>query len=799
MNIIIPLGGKGERFINGGYTVPKPLIKIFDKPMIEYVIDNIKLTEDDIVFIIYNYGLDNYDFSSIINNKYKNIHLIKINDTRGSVETLYLGINDIFNNYKYNKKSLILDCDTFYTEDIVSIFRNSDKNMVYYTKNYEENPIYSYIGLDNKSNILNIKEKEKISDNANTGAYAFIDIKMLYEYCLYVLNNNITFKNEPYTSCVISEMIKDNIEFIGHQLTGEYVISLGTPNAVEDYIKKTHAFLFDLDGTLVLTDEIYINVWRDILYKYNIVLTPELFQTYIQGNNDKYVCNTLLKNINIDIIELSNLKDMLFIENIDKLKVIDGVYDIIKQIKKNGHKLAIVTNCNRIVAEAIIKYIHIDNTIDFIISSNDCVNGKPNSEPYSKAITKYNIKNDKCLIFEDSKAGITSGKSCNPKLLIGIETIYSHQELRTNGANFTYKNYLGINIYNLLDLENNTKQLTEQIISSCNKYYNIKNISLEVNKLKGGFIADVIGFKLHTLNNETHSLILKYENKEENNLSLMARQLELYNREYYFYTNISNEININIPKYVCLINDIEVNPIGIIMENLIDKNYKINLNLNVENIDVSLKIIDAMAKMHSKFWNTNVKEKFPKLKNSCDKAFCPFLKEFINSKYDIFKVKWNKILSPCQINKCDEIYKKFSDIQERFSIGNNLTFIHGDIKSPNIFYDIENHYEPYFIDWQHCAIGKGVQDLIFFIIESFDIVNINIIYNLAINYYYKKLMEYGVKNYSYEEYKRDLYDAICYIPFFTAIWFGSIPQDELIDPNFPFFLISKMFYLLSEL
>jgi hypothetical protein len=78
-NIIIPLCGKGERFINGGYTVPKPLIKIFDKPMIEYVIDNIKLTEDDIVFIIYNYGLDNYDFSSIINNKYKNIHLIKIN------------------------------------------------------------------------------------------------------------------------------------------------------------------------------------------------------------------------------------------------------------------------------------------------------------------------------------------------------------------------------------------------------------------------------------------------------------------------------------------------------------------------------------------------------------------------------------------------------------------------------------------------------------------------------------------------------------------------------------------------
>jgi len=45
--------------------------------------------------------------------------------------------------------------------------------------------------------------------------------------------------------------------------------------------------------------------------------------------------------------------------------------------------------------------------------------------------------------------------------------------------------------------------------------------------------------------------------------------------------------------------------------------------------------------------------------------------------------------------------------------------IHGDIKSPNIFYDTKCGFEPYFLDWQHCAIGKGAQDLIFFIIEKF--------------------------------------------------------------------------------
>jgi NDP-sugar pyrophosphorylase family protein len=63
MNIIIPLGGKGERFKNQGYLLPKPLIKIFDKEILFYTIDNLDIKEDDNIFIIYNNNeLDNFKF-----------------------------------------------------------------------------------------------------------------------------------------------------------------------------------------------------------------------------------------------------------------------------------------------------------------------------------------------------------------------------------------------------------------------------------------------------------------------------------------------------------------------------------------------------------------------------------------------------------------------------------------------------------------------------------------------------------------------------------------------------------------
>jgi len=253
MNIIIPLGGKGERFYKEGFSNPKPLIPILHKEMIFHVLDNLFLSNKDKIFIVYNIELDKSNFSKIITSKYPTISLIPIiYQTSGAVETIYNGLSKI-KSLSQNKKTILLDCDTFYREDILSIARNRDKNTVFFTEKPENNPIYSYISLDEDNKILNIKEKIKISSNANTGAYLFNDIDELEEHSKYILDNKITYNGEPYTSCVIEEMIK-KIDFYGFQLDEKKVVSLGTPKELADFIDKSYVFLFDLDGTLVDTD-----------------------------------------------------------------------------------------------------------------------------------------------------------------------------------------------------------------------------------------------------------------------------------------------------------------------------------------------------------------------------------------------------------------------------------------------------------------------------------------------------------------------------------------------------------------
>jgi HAD superfamily hydrolase (TIGR01509 family) len=791
MNIIIPLGGKGERFFKAGYAMPKPLIPVLDKVMIFYILDNLSLSIEDNIYIFYHISLDEHGFMNIVMEKYPTVQFIPITyQTSGAVETILLGLEKVESEHK---KCVLLDCDTFYTEDILDMVRKCSTNMVFYVHREGEKPIYSYIELDSENNIIRIKEKNKISSCANTGCYVFSDINELKHYCKYVIDNKITFKGEPYTSCVIQEMIRMKHVFVAYELKSTQVFSLGTPEEVDQFLENTYCFLFDLDGTLVNTDKVYYKVWKQILNKYNIDLTEDIFQKYIHGNSDETVIKTLIPIVTDNI---SEWKDRLFIENLSDVVMIDGALDLMKKVAELGHKCAIVTNCNRKVAERVVGHFHFDRFIDFIIVGAECSKPKPYPEPYLAAMKRYNILSNRAIIFEDSKSGLLSASSANPYCIVGITTNYSKKELLVNGAATGIDDYLHLDIPSLLSCNNTNinMNIENHIRNSLHKVIKVHSIEVDDVKLKGGYISDVLGLRIRTQTDEIMECVLKLENTHETPLSTMATALGLYDRENYFYENISKYVPLAIPKFYGLVKDSDFRTIGILMENLYKRGcFDINLDLNTVDIDIALKVIDSISKLHISFWNKRL-ENFSQLKKHNDLLFNPSWKEFIDGHWPDFKDKWKHVIP--SFDKGDSIAGRFGDIQESLSNG-HLTLIHGDVKSPNIFYDRSNGFEPYFIDWQYICIGKGVQDIVFFLIESFTLENIKLYYPLFIQYYYAKLIQGGVIGYSYEEYKKDVKDAICYFPFFVAVWFGTTPEDSLIDKNFPFFFIQKLFYLLD--
>jgi len=204
MNIIIPLGGTGTRYTKAGYNVPKPLIKLFFKPIIFWLLDSLSFTKKDNVYIIANPLLKKYRLDSEINKKYPQIVIKYLEgSTSGAAETLYLGTKDI--RIGNDEPVIVLDGDTFYNVDILKMYRECNKkNAVVCFKQADENPIYSYIKFDEDNKILEIAEKKKISPYANTGTYAFLNLHQLKKYCKYIIDNNVRGSDRSITSSKVA-------------------------------------------------------------------------------------------------------------------------------------------------------------------------------------------------------------------------------------------------------------------------------------------------------------------------------------------------------------------------------------------------------------------------------------------------------------------------------------------------------------------------------------------------------------------------------------------------------------------
>lgn len=264
MYLLIPLGGLGIRFKNIGYNRPKPLVKVFGKEIIFWLLDNLNLNLIKEIIIPYNKELKKYNFEDLISKKYPNYKFIFLcleKDTDGAVETIYTALN----NFKFEDLPiLLLDGDNFYTIDIISLWNGKNKIIVF--EDYSNEPIYSYIQIDeSNNNITSIIEKEKISNLACTGAYGFNSLFKLKDYCKEILDNNIRIKNEYYTSLVINEMLKNKIIFNFEKINVSNYICLGTPIQVRlfcnnfpkinscnnELLIKPLRICFDLDNTLV--------------------------------------------------------------------------------------------------------------------------------------------------------------------------------------------------------------------------------------------------------------------------------------------------------------------------------------------------------------------------------------------------------------------------------------------------------------------------------------------------------------------------------------------------------------------
>lgn len=241
LNIVIPMAGKGQRFRDAGYTIPKPLISIGNETMIEIVARNLKPTiEHRYIFICQKDHIEKYDFVQKIKKNFPNSIFIGIEGvTNGQLSSVLLAKNYINN----NDPVLCANSDQFINFNINDFLTYSIKNNFsggcILTMKTSGNK-WSYAKVDEKGFVTETAEKKEISNLGTCGLYFFSKGKNLVKFGEEMVAKNDKTNNEFYVCPVYNYLIKNNFSVGFFDVGNEHEIffGLGTPEDLEFYKSK---------------------------------------------------------------------------------------------------------------------------------------------------------------------------------------------------------------------------------------------------------------------------------------------------------------------------------------------------------------------------------------------------------------------------------------------------------------------------------------------------------------------------------------------------------------------------------
>jgi len=242
------------------------------------------------------------------------------------------------------------------------------------------------------------------------------------------------------------------------------------------FVAGKQAVCFDLDGTLVdnehLWKEAYVNVLSDTVgiagfeeEKFNL--------HYEAGKNSLYQWKILGQYFDLtksgkDIFKLADETFAEYLELVkatDELEVRGGFFDLMFELKAKGFKLALVTGCNKNIADVVIAKLEVEGVFDLIICGDEVKKPKPDPQIYLTAAKQLGVTPKKVLVFEDSITGVSAATKAGMDVIVVWDGVTPKYQFPGKVLEFTYdfKPLVGNLDYDAFDLIKETYEAKQSL------------------------------------------------------------------------------------------------------------------------------------------------------------------------------------------------------------------------------------------------------------------------------------------------------------------------------------------------
>lgn len=180
LSMVMPMAGRGSRFSDAGFKLPKPLIPLFDRPLFWWACESLRrrVPLQEMIFVVLEEHSDDFNLDKIILSYYPEAVIVEIADvTAGAAESAMIGVRHLTS----DGPVAINDCDhAFEAGDLAPLLGQlgGKKNgglhgaLMCFSSH---DPAYSYAELetssDGRERVIRTVEKKPVSAHAIGGCY----------------------------------------------------------------------------------------------------------------------------------------------------------------------------------------------------------------------------------------------------------------------------------------------------------------------------------------------------------------------------------------------------------------------------------------------------------------------------------------------------------------------------------------------------------------------------------------------------------------------------------------------------
>jgi HAD superfamily hydrolase (TIGR01509 family) len=188
------------------------------------------------------------------------------------------------------------------------------------------------------------------------------------------------------------------------------------------------AILFDMDGTLIDSEPLWLKAEIEVMAEVGCHWDEQDQINCLGGpaeRTERYM-QERSKNIKPYGYFINRLHEVMKERITNELDLIPNALELLKECKKTGIKIALVTASSRDLMTIVLKRFP-QGTFDIVVSGDDVEKSKPDPAPYLLAAKQLSVDISKCVVIEDSLTGVESGLASGAQV-IGIPHLVQMKE-----------------------------------------------------------------------------------------------------------------------------------------------------------------------------------------------------------------------------------------------------------------------------------------------------------------------------------------------------------------------------------